>query len=151
MSSAQRQPKVFKDLGKTKTVKITYTKEINSENIIRGKCYVGQNRGRQKSSLTFSNKQGVRDVQNQIEIQCKDCNKTLLAEISVEKGCCFQKCEILSPSGFTIASARKGLHWLSYRIEFQDVYYILKTRSQCPLLIDASFFHKYNIFILVFV
>lgn len=28
------------------------------KNIILGKCYVGQNRGRQKSSFTFSNKQG---------------------------------------------------------------------------------------------
>ncbi|CAC5422273.1 unnamed protein product [Mytilus coruscus] len=74
-------------------------------------------------------------VQNSIEIQCKDGNDKLLADIMFEKRCGFQKLEILSPSGYTIAKQR--LHWSSFKLEMQDVCYILKKRSQSPLLIDV--------------
>ncbi|XP_052085691.1 uncharacterized protein LOC127723203 isoform X2 [Mytilus californianus] len=106
MSRTQRQPKAFKDLGKTNTVKMTYTRENNSGHLLSGKCDIGPNSGRQ-NSITFSYEQGERDVQNSIEIQCKDCNDALLADIRFEKRCGLQKCEILSPSGYTIASARR--------------------------------------------
>ncbi|CAC5391635.1 unnamed protein product [Mytilus coruscus] len=79
---------------------------INSGHLLSGKCDIGPNSGRQ-NSITFSFEQGERDVQNSIKIQCKDCNNKLLAEIKFEKRCGFQKCEMLSPSGYTIAFARK--------------------------------------------
>ncbi|CAC5371194.1 unnamed protein product [Mytilus coruscus] len=132
----QRQPEAFKDLGKTNTVKITYTREINSGHLLSGKCDIRPNSGRQ-NSITFSYEQGEKDVQNSIEIQCKDCNNKLLADIKFEKRCGFQKCEMLSPSGYTIAFARKRLHWSLFKLEMQDVHYILKKRSHSPLLIDV--------------
>ncbi|CAG2239600.1 unnamed protein product [Mytilus edulis] len=127
MSRNQRQPEGFRNVGNTNTVKITYTRERN--------CDIGPNSGRH-NSISFAYEQGERDVQNSFVIQCKDCNDALLADIRFEKRCGFQTLEMLSPSGYTIASARQRLHWSSFKLEMQDVNYILQKRSQSPLLID---------------
>ncbi|VDI09139.1 Hypothetical predicted protein, partial [Mytilus galloprovincialis] len=136
MSRNQRQPEVFRNLVNTNTVKITYTREITSGNLLAGKCDIGTGSGRQHS-ITFAYEQGERDVQNAFVIQCKDCNDALLADIRFERRCGFQTMEMLSPSGYTIASARQRLHWSSFKLEMQDVNYILQKRSQSPLLIDV--------------
>ncbi|XP_076084562.1 uncharacterized protein LOC143055310 [Mytilus galloprovincialis] len=136
MSRNQRQPEVFRNLGNTNTVKITYTREITSGNLLSGNCDIGPNSGRH-NSISFAYEQGERDVHNSFVIQCKDCNDALLADIRFEKKCGFQALEMLSPSGYTIASARQRLHWSSFKLEMQDVNYILQKRSQSPLLIDV--------------